>query len=82
MPLARVILLCMSLAGCTRIYESGQLVASISSDCQDVCIRTPAGTVATFGHIANSTVHRAAGAAVSAAAVPIGTAIATSGILR
>lgn len=75
-------LLALLLDGCTRLYENGQLVASISSDCTDVRIRTPAGTVAEFGTIKNSTVHTAAGKSIAAAAIPIGTAIATSGIVK
>jgi predicted small secreted protein len=75
-----ILLLSLTLGGCTTIYERGQKIAVIGSDVTDFHMATPAGTVVSMGIVNNSIIHQKVGAAVSQGALSLGTAIATSGL--
>jgi len=70
------------LAGCTTIYQRGEKVFQTSSNLRGITFATPEGTTLTAETIDNAAVHKTIGGNVGSAAVSIGSAIATSGIVK
>jgi hypothetical protein len=70
------------LSGCTTCYENGRPVLRISSNATGVRYASPGGTTFEATRIDNSTVHRTIGSNIGSAAVSVGSAIATSGIVK
>jgi hypothetical protein len=68
--------------GCTTVFEGGKPVLRISSNAAGVRYASPAGTTFEATRIDNSSVHRTIGSNIGSAAVSVGSAIATSGIVK
>lgn len=78
--LALAIVALFACSSCTTVYERGHKLAVIGSNVTAFHLVTPAGTHLDIATVDNAAIHKAAGAAVSNAALSAGTAVATSGL--
>jgi hypothetical protein len=68
-------------SSCTTVYERGQKLAVIGSNVKGLHLVSAQGTTLDIASVDNAAIHRAAGAATSAAALGIGSGVASSGLL-